>query len=118
MADLSDQRKYPRVDLDLPVFVVGREMRARARMINLSLGGCQVKGPLQTRPGEVLAILCGAKRADRGFRAKVVWAVPGEGDMCFGGSFLAGEEERRELVKSLIRLGRPDDAREEMLRIG
>lgn len=75
----SDQRRYPRIDVDLPVFVVGREQRSRARMVNLSLGGCQVQGPLKARPGEVLAILCGHKRADRGFRTKWCGRSPGKG---------------------------------------
>jgi hypothetical protein len=106
-----EQRKYPRVNLNMPVLIVGRDGHWVARMINVSLGGCQLEGEVPTRVGDILAVACGPKDSVEGFRAKVVWAAPRDPILSFGGLFWgADEEKRRMLVHKLITLAHPEDA--------
>lgn len=115
----ADKRRFPRVDLDMPVLVVGREGQWQARMVNVSLGGCLLEGLIKARVGEILSISCGYAAPTEGFRARVVWAVPKQERSSFGGTFWgADENHRRELVHKLINLAQPMNAGEAHLLIG
>lgn len=115
-----NQRKYPRLEIDMPVLVVGRGGQKQARMINVSMGGCQLAGSLDTRVGEILSIACGGRVLTEGFRAKVVWTTKGEEETTnFGSSFWAADEAaRRELVHRLIAIAHPEDPKAAHLLMG
>jgi hypothetical protein len=115
----SNQRKFPRVDLDMPVLVVGRGGHKQARMVNVSLGGCQLEGALDTRVGEILSISCGGRVLTEGFQAKIVWSKKTEDTINFGGCFWGSNEEmKRELVHRLIAIAHPENPRAAHLLMG
>jgi hypothetical protein len=118
-ASSANQRRYPRIEINMPVLVIGRGGQKQARMVNVSLGGCQLEGSLDTRVGEILSIACGGRVLTEGFRAKVVWSIPSESTSNFGGTFLAADEEmRKELVHRLISIAHPENPRAAHLLIG
>jgi hypothetical protein len=106
----AENRKFPRIEIDLPVVVVGKGGFFKARLTNISLGGCLLEGGLRARVGEILAIKWGESLPPEIFKAKVLWAVPRESTSNFGSSFWGADEPaKREILQRIIRMARPAD---------
>jgi hypothetical protein len=107
----ENKRKHARVDINLPVVVVARKGRYKATLVNVSLGGCQLEGGLPARVGEILAVSCLDKPGAReDFQTRVVWAVPKDEVVSYGGMFWrADENAKRELLQGIVELAKPGD---------
>lgn len=107
----ENKRRHARVDINLPVVVVARQGRFRATLVNVSLGGCQLEGGLPARVGEILAVSCLDKPgAQEDFQTRVVWAVPKDEVVSYGGMFWrADENAKRELLQGIVELAKPGD---------
>ena len=115
----ANQRRFPRVDLDLPVQVICKGGRFEGHMRNLSMGGCLLEGPIQARVGEILIVACKIPAVNGEFRAKILWAVPKEETANFGSCFWGADERaKRELIHSIIRLAKPENPQAVRLLIG
>ena len=105
-----ENRKFPRINVDLPVVVSAKGGNFTARIINISLGGCLLEGGLLARVGEILAVTCGAKVITGNFRAKILWAVPRESTSNFGSCFWGADERaKRDILQSLLSIAKPGD---------
>jgi hypothetical protein len=107
----ENKRKFPRVEINLPVVVATRKGRFRATLVNVSMGGCQLEGELPARVGEILAISCLDRPKDReNFQTRLVWAVPKKEKNTYGGMFWRADEgTKREMLQEIMELARPQD---------
>jgi hypothetical protein len=107
-----ENRKFPRINVDLPVVVSSRGGQFVARIVNISLGGCLLEGGLLARVGEILGITCGGKVLAGNFRAKVLWSVSQESASNFGSCFWGADERtKREILQNLLTIAKPADSR-------
>lgn len=107
----ENKRRHTRLDINLPVVVVSPKGRFKATLVNVSLGGCQLEGGLSARVGEILAVRClDRPGGQEDFQARVVWVVPKNEVVSYGGMFWrADENAKRELLQGLAGLAKPGD---------
>lgn len=108
---MSDQRKYTRHHIELPVSFSGDQVSDQGMVVDLSVGGCRVKSTAAVFSGEFLGMLITLPGRDLPLAiglATVRWSIGQE----FGVEFIRMEPDQQKLLHRLIQklestLGRP-----------
>jgi len=103
----GEKRKEHRIKLDIPITVQSKAGLSKAKLIDISVGGCQIVGTFESRVGEILTVFLDPKYQTSvpDFQAKMVWKELGSDStgFRFGGSFWAiKENQKTRIVRQIL----------------
>ncbi len=97
----AEQRKYPRCDVEIPVYFSGQGKKGEGRLINLSMGGCAIESRVSVKSGSYLSLRLNLpdRKASVGVQlAPVRWST---GD-AFGLEFIRMKDEAQAVLRGFL----------------